>query len=446
MEARYAGAGSPGLTEGAQAARSSRSRLGRRAALVLATLAIATLALAARADAFVYWTNYKTGAISRANLDGTGVNQSFITGLRTSPSASPFGVALDDAHAYWTYWDTDSIGRANLDGTGANRSFIAAPTSRGSQVAVDGAHVYWVSKFSDGSSGPPDLASPGTGAIGRANLDGTGVDPNFISGISFPAGGVAVDGSHLYWSSYAQSLLVLYQGPIPGAIGRANLNGTGVQENFIATHPTDYGVAVDEAHVWWAYSAPGGTGPTPTAANALVDGIGRANLDGTGAEFVIEPGGVLASAIAVNDTHVYSTGGPLIGRANLDGSSVIWCFITGTDARGGVAVDALGPPPGPPPSNEFRLSKAKLNKKRGSAKLTVKVPGPGKLKLAETGSVKGQHKRADQCEPKLPVKPRGKAKRRLNETGEAKVKAKVTYTPKGGASDTKSKTIKLVKR
>ena len=313
-------------------------------------------------------------------------------------------------------------------------------------MAVDGAHVYWVSKYSDSAPGPPDLASPGTGAIGRANLDGTGVDPNFISGISLPAGGVAVDGSHLYWTSYAQFLLVLYHGPIPGTIGRANLNGTGVQENFISTHPTDEGVAVDEAHVWWAYSAPGGTGPTPGAASALVDGIGRANLDGTGAEFVVEPGGALARAIAVNDTHVYWTGGPLIGRSNLDGSSVIQCFITGTDARGGVAVDALGPPPGPPPSNELRLGKAKLNKKRGSAKLTVKVPGPGKLKLAQTGSVKGQHERADQCEPKLSVKPRGKAQKRLNKRGKAKVKAKVTYTPDGGTSDTESTKIKLVKR
>ena len=90
-------------------------------------------------------------------------------------------------------------------------------------------------------------------------------------------------------------------------------------------------------------------------------------------------------------------GGAPIGRANLDGTGADQCFIGGADARGGVAVDALGPPPaddlGPPPSTEIRLTKAKLNKKRGSAKLTVKVPGPGKLKLAQTESVKGQKSR-----------------------------------------------------
>ena len=89
----------------------------------------------------------------------------------------------------------------------------------------------------------------------------------------------------------------------------------------------------------------------------------------------------------------------------------------------------------------------KLNKKRGSAKLTVKVAGPGKLKLAKTGSVKGDHERAKQSgKLKLSVKPRGKAKKRLNKKGKANVKAKITYDPDCGASDTKRKKIKLVKR
>ena len=88
-----------------------------------------------------------------------------------------------------------------------------------------------------------------------------------------------------------------------------------------------------------------------------------------------------------------------------------------------------------------------MNKKRGSAKLTVNVPGPGELKLAPTGSVKGQHKLVAQSgKQKLSVKARGKAKKRLNKRGKTKVKAKVTFTPDGGTSDTKSKKIELVKR
>jgi hypothetical protein len=66
----------------------------------------------------LYWTDFATGAIGRANLDGTGANQSFIT------AASPRGVAVDADHIYWTNGDVNTIGRANLDGTGANQSFI----------------------------------------------------------------------------------------------------------------------------------------------------------------------------------------------------------------------------------------------------------------------------------------------------------------------------------
>jgi len=38
----------------------------------------------------VYWTNFTGGSIGRANLDGTGADQSFITG-----ASSPGGVAVD---------------------------------------------------------------------------------------------------------------------------------------------------------------------------------------------------------------------------------------------------------------------------------------------------------------------------------------------------------------
>ena len=37
--------------------------------------------------AFIYWTNYGTSAIGRANFNGTGANQKFITG-----ADAPLGV------------------------------------------------------------------------------------------------------------------------------------------------------------------------------------------------------------------------------------------------------------------------------------------------------------------------------------------------------------------
>jgi hypothetical protein len=294
-----------------------------------------------------------------------------------------------------------------------------------------------VSSFGDG---------PGAGAIGRANLDGTGVEPNFIGGISSPAGGLAVDGSHVYWTSYdpANPFIVLYHGPLPTRIGRANLNGTGVEESFISTLPTQYGVAVDAAHIWWTNEAPRGTGQTPSAASVLEDEIRRAALDGTGAEVVI-PTDQFPSCggLAIGDTHVYWAQAGSIGRARLDGSRGTGELIAARPNCGGVAVDALGPPP----SNEFSFGKAKNDVERGSAELTVRVAGPGALKLAKTGQVKGVSIWADHAgKVKLAVKPRGAAKERLRETGKAKVAAEVAYTPDGGTAAAATTKVALVRR
>ena len=95
-------------------------------------------------------------------------------------------------------------------------------------------------------------------------------------------------------------------------------------------------------------------------------------------------------------------------------------------------------------SNEFSFGRVKKNKKKGTAKLTVKVPGPGKLKLAKTKKVNGKKKQADTAgKVRLPIKPRGKATKKLKGKGKAKIKAQVTYTPDGGEARTKTKKLKL---
>jgi hypothetical protein len=102
---------------------------------------------------------------------------------------------------------------------------------------------------------------------------------------------------------------------------------------------------------------------------------------------------------------------------------------------------------GTPVSNRLKIRGAKVNKQRGSAKLTVKVPYSGKLKLKRTGRVKGRSKLAEEAgKLKLLVKARGRATKRLNERGAANVQAKVRFAPDCGRPKTKSKTITLVKR
>ena len=87
--------------------------------LFAAFLLVLPLALAPRAEAFIYWSA-QPGAIGRANLDGTGVDESFIGDIRLS--RAPRGRRR--ATSTGPHPNTSTIGRANLDGTGVDDSFI----------------------------------------------------------------------------------------------------------------------------------------------------------------------------------------------------------------------------------------------------------------------------------------------------------------------------------
>jgi hypothetical protein len=91
-----------------------------------------------------------------------------------------------------------------------------------------GAFLYWANQ---------GTGSAGTGSIGRAGNDGSGLNESLIPSLSFPCG-VAVDATHIYWASSI-------------AIGRADLDGNpaSVNPNFIPVGTPPCGVAVDGAHI-----------------------------------------------------------------------------------------------------------------------------------------------------------------------------------------------------
>ena len=183
------------------------------------------------------------------------------------------------------------------------------------------------------------------------------------------------------------------EGLSDGTIGRASIDGTGLERNFITGVGTPVAVAVDDAHIYWA------NGETATHGGS----VGRANLDGTGVDqnFISDPTVTLASAVAVDS------------------------------------------------SNDFSLGQVKKDKVTGTATLTVKIAeGPGKLRLAKSTKVKADDTAIagpSTTKNKLAIKPKGKARKRLNKKGKATLKAKVTYSPKGASPKTEVKKITLVK-
>jgi hypothetical protein len=96
--------------------------------------------------------------------------------------------------------------------------------------------------------------------------------------------------------------------------------------------------------------------------------------------------------------------------------------------------------------DNLKLSKAKLDNKKGTAKLPAKVTGKGKLKLSGK-NIKGASATASGASTKtLDVKPTGKAAKDLKKKGKATVTAKVTFTPTGGDPVSATQKITLKKK
>lgn len=91
----------------------------------------------------------------------------------------------------------------------------------------------------------------------------------------------------------------------------------------------------------------------------------------------------------------------------------------------------------------FGFGKVKLNKKKGTAKLSVRAGAPGKL-VVSGKKIKKRSKTAKAAgHVTIAILPKGKVMKALEKTGKAKVKVKLAYTPSGGTTATQSKSIQL---
>lgn len=206
---------------------------------------------------YLYWSDTSRNRISRARLSydkhdrlHVRVTRNFITGAN-----QPEGVALYGGYVYWVnHDDFGSIGRALLNGSDVNQNFVPSESAANGNdlnyptgIAVTPSFIYWA------DSNQNSLAR-------AATVDGSGA-MQFITGLNDPRG-VAVSGNYIYWANDVDS----------GTIGRANLDGTQVDNSFITGAAGPCMLSVAGSYIYWSNSGYGTTAST----------LGRAKLDGSG--------------------------------------------------------------------------------------------------------------------------------------------------------------------
>jgi hypothetical protein len=121
-------------------------------------------------------------------------------------------------------------------------------------------------------------------------------------------------------------------------------------------------------------------------------------------------------------------------RLRLAEADNLGVFNTGVDS---VAIQST------PPSNVIKIGKKKLNKKNGSAKVSVTVPGAGVLTAKKKKTIKPVSKNPTAAGTlKIALKPTSASLKKLEDKGKLKIKVPVKFTPTGGTTATKK--VKVV--
>jgi hypothetical protein len=206
---------------------------------------------------YLYWTmNGTGGGVQRIPVDGSGTPETV-----ASSTEELQGVAVDEPYVYWANYGTKEIWRANLDGTSAE----ALLTGLGNVIGLDVAdgYVYW------------SESGPSASRILRVSLSDLSATPQVLyeyaaESTRAPAG-LQVGGGRVYWAEsdwndYAGSVQSV---PVDGGTARVDVA-------LPAPIRID-DVALDVAGGWLYYTANNDTYPSNSAIERrALDGTGSA--------------------------------------------------------------------------------------------------------------------------------------------------------------------------
>ena len=372
----------------------------------------------------IYWPNEIPGEIRFANLDGSGVG-SLNTGSATVNE--PRGLALDPAggRVYWANHGAPySISYANLDGSGGgNLNTGSAPLDHSEGVAIAGGRIYWGSLC-------------GAGVISYANLDGSGggILPTPGATADCPHG-VAIDPSTqtIYWVNYASP---------GGALEYARLDGSGggpISTGGATTNGMALPMLLKQPA---AQKVPKAAG-RPKPGSKLSCSAATWKGDTIAAQLYQSPQSVAQRWLENGKPIKNATG----NRLRVHDVAEYSCLDSATNAAGTTAKAS-------DPIGVFRIGALHRNLSTGNAKLVIKVPASGIVKVFGKGIAKKRiaaggsgsrslARRVKGGRVRLVIKPKGKVKRRLIRSGRAKVKIRVSYRPLDGIKGTQRKALEL---
>lgn len=350
--------------------------------------------------------------------------------------ATPRGVATEDLFTYVADTGNNRISAYNVGG-----GFLGA---FGKNVSTAGGNVCpGMGSCQAGAGGPaageiseprdlvlmPGLTGIAIASAGNHRIDVFGSEANFVralgAGVNPNGSGVCTTASGCQEGSNGEAA-----GALAGPVHLAYDNAGGVYAGDVELDR----VSQFNLETGFVRSFGAGVVNGSAAFQVCTAATGcRAGLDSTIPGATPNPYGVAVES-----------GGTVLVAEEGDGMGNTFARIE----RFGFVPDPPAPPvpPAPPaPSNQFKFGQLKLNKKAGTATLTITLPGAGSAVLKGNGvkKVKKAAKKAGKLS--LPVKLKGKAKEKLLEKGRASVSAKLTFTPTGGKALTKQKRLTLKK-
>jgi hypothetical protein len=229
--------------------------------------AVASLRLSGRntgPTGHVYWGSVTAagGTVSVVSRGG-GRATTLASGQDLSQHLS---VAVDSAHVYWVSgYAATAVKEVPLGG--GSVTTLASTQNGAVSLAVDGTHVYWVE--------PGDEQVP-TGTVKEVRLGGGNVT-TLAKDQDYPVS-VAVDGTHVYWTNWGNGKV----NEVPLGGGKITTLATG---QYAAVS-----VAVDGTHVYWVNRYGGTVNEVPL---------------GGGSVTTLASGQSEPVSVAVDGTHVY---------------------------------------------------------------------------------------------------------------------------------------------